>query len=228
MLFPLMIDEDSKKKRKDGKGRRFTAQLLSYLIDEALAPANCPVFMAVAAPFTTLNAWLANYRSGARAATPRSMTFRQAREVSMRCRQERRPEGAVALLWSTAFELEPDPLHAMTGRIEFVAMPRLDWLTAQARHRDGNEHATRAALFCAYLARRTDLPIAADSSFQVQLYEAAFDESWTSEPRLQGDIGYASPVTCSVDAKTFEEFLIAQTEAFYGQTEAAPLLAAAH
>ncbi|MEM1207611.1 MAG: hypothetical protein AAGN66_30530, partial [Acidobacteriota bacterium] len=168
MLFPLKIDEDSKKKRKDGKGRTFTVQLLSYVLAAGISPARAPVFLAVAAPFTTLHAWLANYRSGARAVTPRGGVFQQSRDApALRSRQARLPEGAVALLWSTALELEPDHLAAITGRIDFVAMPRRDWLEEQARHRGGDLHATRAALFCAYLARRTDLPIATDPAFQV-------------------------------------------------------------
>ena len=82
----------------------------------------------------------------------------------------------------------------------------------------------RAALFCAYLDRRTPLPLIHDLRFHLQVYRAALETSWIyplSESRVEvlrgrgaEAAGLTSPLACSVTQQALSAFLIEQTSLY--------------
>ena len=85
----------------------------------------------------------------------------------------------------------------------------------------------RAALFCAFLDRRTPLPLVHDLRFHLQLYRAALGADWihpfTGAPRRQVVLrargaeacGLDAPLACRVDQETLAAFLVEQTSLYH-------------
>ena len=126
---------------------------------------------------------------------------------------------------SNLFELDPGEPQ---DRIAFILMPPCRWLDRQAAalERDFRQDArdvARAALFAAFLDRRSPLPLVHDLRFQLQLYRAALEEPWTQAARAErygrGALWVSASAACGLDAPrlvtvshpTFEAFLKAQT-----------------
>jgi hypothetical protein len=81
----------------------------------------------------------------------------------------------------------------------------------------------RAALFAAYVDRRTPLPLLRDLRFQLQHDRAALEEPWVTDP-LEGrsvppcDLDACRldpPHACGVGRERFAAFLTEQTERFH-------------
>jgi hypothetical protein len=113
-----------------------------------------------------------------------------------------------------------------------VAPPRW-WVAEQASVLASDfgseaEEAARAALFCAFLDRRTALPLVHDLRFHLQVYRAALAAGWThplASPSRRGEevlvgwgaeaAGLDAPVACSVGEAALSDFLIQQTSHYH-------------
>ncbi len=235
----LTITHERKSKGRVVKSRRFSATLLTYLTADRLWPlgqagqAMRPVWITYAASHEMSRAFTANLRGGRKANFGRgsSKVLELPRSAPHRWLSERAGGGATV---TTAylpelFELDPgDP----AGRIAFVFMPPRHWLERQAEtlepeFRDDATDIARAALFAAFLDRRSPLPLVHDLRFQLQLYRAALEAAWTQAPRVtrhaSGDLLAASPDACGFDEPRlvdvshadFEAFLKTQTARYF-------------
>ncbi len=240
MDFPLLtITQERQSKRTAAKSRRFQATLLTYLTADPLwalgqaGQALRPVWISYAAPYEMARAFTANLRGGHKA------KIGGGADEALECPKSaphrwvtRRTDGGAAVTTAYLgglFELDPGESQE---RIAFVLMPPREWLDRQAGDlapdfRDDAPDAARAALFAAFLDRRSPLPLVHDLRFQLQLYRAALDAPWTQGPRTlrhgEGDLFAASPAACGLDAPRlvsvshpdFESFLKAQTADYF-------------
>ena len=178
-------------------------------------------------------AFTANLRGGRKAKVGRggNVILELPKSASHRWLSQRSADGAtVTTAYLTEFfELDPgEP----TERIGFVFMPPRRWLERQAEalepeFRGGALDVARAALFAAFLDRRSPLPLVHDLRFQLQLYRAALEEPWTQGPRTlrhgEGDLWAAYPGACGLDTPRlvdvnhhdFEAFLKVQTARYF-------------
>ncbi len=241
MDFPtLTITHERKSKGRIVKSRRFCATLLTYLTADRLwglghaGQALRPVWVTYAASHEMGRAFTANLRGGRKAKIGRGRSrevLELPRSATHRWLSERSDCGAtVTTAYLTElFELDPG---AQRGRIAFVFMPPGGWLERQAEalgaeFGDGATDVARAALFAAFLDRRSPLPLVHDLRFQLQLYRAALEATWTQGSRTlrhgEGDLWAASPAACGLDAPClvdvshpdFETFLKAQTARYF-------------
>jgi hypothetical protein len=137
------------------------------------------------------------------------------------------PGGVVTVAYlAELFHLEP-PVP-FTEDVRFVMAPASRWVEREAealRDEFGSEarDAARAALFAAFLDRRTPLPLLRDLRFHLQLFRAALEEPWAA---AAGDgaagaargietCGLDEPVVCSVGQDALGEFVTAQTAEFH-------------
>jgi hypothetical protein len=224
MTFPTLTIEPSE---KDKKTRVFSARLLGFLTADrlweapssgsALRPAWIATFATEgeAQPFTT------NLRAGRKATDNRGRTFQIAKKAVYRWQTRKVPGGAVTVAYlPELFHLEP--ARPDESPVRFVLAPPVTWLTEQAvrlepEFGDEAEDAARAALFAAYLDRRTALPVIRDLRFHLQLYRAALKEQKLSDDRqvLRGtglqSCGLATPQAFLALQDGVEDFLIDQT-----------------
>lgn len=238
--FPtLTITHERKSKGRVVKSRRFQATLLTYLTADRLwalgsaGQAMRPVWITYAAPHEMGRAFTANLRGGRKAKlSPGSNeTLEMPRSASHRWQSQRSQDGATVTTayLGELFELDPGD-HV--GRIGFVLMPPLGWLERQSEalepeFRDDATDVARAALFAAFLDRRSPLPLVHDLRFQLQLYRAAIEAPWTQAPRVArhgtGDLWARSPGACGFDEprlvdvshSDFETFLKTQTATYF-------------
>ncbi len=223
------------------KSRRFCATLLTYLTADALWPlgqagqALRPAWITYAASYEMARAFTANLRGGLKAKT--GAVAGDALELPKSAPHRwvvRRTDGGGAVITAylgALFELDPG---APAERIAFVLMPPRGWLHRQAAAlapEFGEEalDAARAALFAAFLDRRSPLPLVHDLRFQLQLYRAALEASWTQGPKDTrygaGDLWAVSPDACGLDTPRlvsvrhadFEAFLKAQTASYFAK-----------
>jgi hypothetical protein len=144
---------------------------------------------------------------------------------------QRVPGGVVTIAYlPELFHLEPVAVGG--GPVRFIFAPPSWWIEEQAAllaPEFGEEapDAARAALFAAYLDRRTPLPIVHDLRFHLQLFRAAREASWiepfADRPSASDELvasgietlGLDSPLACDVDPETLSAFLIEQTALFH-------------
>jgi hypothetical protein len=242
MRFPILTITPEAKKTSNGKTRAFSAHLLGFLTADPLWEIGTsgndsvlkPVWIAYCGSEREAHPFTANLRAGRKASNgndavvlPRSARFRwTAQKV---------PGGLVTVAYlPDLFHLEP---VTPTGEaIRFVFAPPFWWIAAQAedlRPDFGSDAsaAARAALFCAFLDRRTPLPLVHDLRFHLQVYRAALASDWThrmTEPCGRGGDGFMArgaeasgldaPVGVSVETSALADFLIQQTS-LYQQEE---------
>ena len=234
MDFPsLTITRETKKKgrRRPMKTREFTVTLLGYLTADAQwelsssEKAIRPAWIAYAGPAEACRAFTANFRAGRKAKRNHDV-FEVPKSSPHRWVTHRHGEAAVTVAYvPELFHLDPvKPPDA----IGFIMMPPRWWLDEQAealRDELGSEaeEAARAALFVAYLDRRSPLPIVHDLAFHLQLYRAALEEPWTFEVETTrslnaaglGACGLDEPILCAVDHRRFEAFLASETTSYF-------------
>ena len=233
MSFPnLTIQKDPPKNgRRAGiaKGRQFTVTLLGYLCADSMwdlgrGKTKRPVWIAYTGADQACRAFTANFRGG-RKAKASGDRFEIPKSAPHRWSVERQGETAVTVAYlPEIFELEP-AVHP--NSVAFAFMPPRWWLDQQAETLRG-EFSTdsldvaRAALFAAFLDRRSPLPIVHDLRFQLELYRAALEEPWTRTPPAYSHegldaCGLDSPLFCHVSHKTFEEFLKGRANTFFAE-----------
>jgi hypothetical protein len=233
MLYPQLTIEPPAA-RTTGKGRTFRALLLGYLtadglweVGAAAGGAVRPVWLAVFGTVGEAKPFVANLRAGRAARIERGGTLQIPKSSGHRWVTQAVPGGVVTVAYLAGlFHLEPPA--PFTEDVRFVMAPARRWVDREAEALGAEfgadaRDAARAALFAAYLDRRTPLPLLRDLRFHLQLFQAALEEPWAVEAgdptagtsRGLVTCGLDAPVVCSVDQATLGEFLTAQTAAFH-------------
>jgi hypothetical protein len=237
------IQTESTKKRQKlqtTKSRVFSVQLLGFLTADALwepwnggaqGSTQRPVWIAYIGTESESQPFTANLRGGRKAAAG-SDVVETPRRAGYRWTYQKVPGGLVTVAYlPELFHLEP--VKASGESIRFIVAPPLWWIAEQAAVLAPDfgaeaEEAARAALFCAYLDRRTALPLVHDLRFHLQVYRAALKAGWThqlasssqrGEEVLVGRgaeaAGLDAPVACSVGEAALTDFLIQQTSLYH-------------
>jgi len=236
----LTIRFESNKKGRPAKTRTFALHLVGFLAADALwepggdRSAIRPVWLAYAGSDRESHPFTANLRAGRQAETG-DETLEIPRRSPHRWTFQKVPGGLVTVAYiPDLFHLEPPPLSA-AGPVRFVFAPPRFWVEQQAQELSSDfgpdaADAARAALFAAYLDRRTPLPLVHDLRFHLQIYHAALSAAWTREVTLgRGRAGLLSgrgteaagldaPLAVNVGQDELADFLVAQT-ALYHQEE---------
>lgn len=196
-LFPRLTL--AKEKRPSGKTSTFSVQLAGYLVADALwdAPAAsgpmAPVWMAYLSSPAEASAFTANLRAGRLAEVRGRERLRIPKRSGHRFRQQTVSHQGIDAALTVAylpdfFRLDPPVPIAGDEPVRFVFAPPRWWLAREAetltgRFGDDAQEAAEAALFVAFLDRRTHLPIVNDLAFHLALYRAAREAEWTAVPR---------------------------------------------
>ena len=216
-------------RRRRAKGREFTVTLLAHVCADQLwelggAKAERPIWIAYAGPDQTCRAFTANFRWG-RPAKAGGDRIEIPKSSPHRWLTERRGESALTVAYLPGlFHLEP-AIHP--NDITFAFMPPRWWLDQQAEALRGElaadpQELARAALFVAFLDRRSPLPLVQDLRFPLELYRKALDEPWVHRlaprhaERLEA-CGLEPPLGCSTTHDAFEQFLKDRTTAYFAQ-----------
>ncbi len=232
MHFPWLTIAP-RSRRRLAKTRTFRARLLGYLaadhVWELASTRNGterPVWLAYFSTVGEAKPFTANLRAGRRATVERGASIEIPRSALHRWTTQAVPGGVVTIAYLPGlFHLEPRVPFAED--VGFVMAPARRWVDEQAR-RLGGEHgadareAVRAALFAAYLDRRTPLPLLRDLRFHLDLYRAALEEPWTRDlggvpggGLGSGSAGLDCAIACSVDLPTLAGFLTERTSRFH-------------
>ncbi len=233
MLYPQLTIEPPAG-RVTLKSRTFQARLLGYLTADRLwefgttgGSTQRPVWLAVFGTVGEAKPFVANLRAGRAARIERGGGLQIPKSSGHRWVNQAVSGGVVTVAYlAELFHLEP-PVP-FTEDVRFVMAPARRWVdreadTLGAEFGADARDTARAALFAAYLDRRTPLPLLRDLRFHLQLFHAALEEPWaveTGEPtagatRGIGTCGLDASVVCSVDQAALGEFLTAQTAAFH-------------
>jgi hypothetical protein len=191
--------------------------------DGALRPVWFAFFSTIGAakPFT------ANLRAGRPARIEHGDRYQIPKSSSHRWSTQTVPGGIVTVAYlPELFHLQP--AVPFTDDPCFVVAPERRWVDRQAKilsQEFGSDapDVARAALFAAYLDRRTPLPLLRDLRFHLQLYRAALEEPWVRRPSKHTSsecvglqrCGLDAPVVCAVKLATLSAFLTEQTAEFY-------------
>lgn len=226
-------------KRSTGKGRvkktrTFSVRLLGYLQANFLWHSGLgdeirPAWIAYLGTDSESQAFTSNFRAGRKAETQRN-TFKIPKSAPHRWTTQQVPGGVITTAYlPELFHLEP--AFPAPERVKFIFAPPRWWIhrqerSLQATYGEEAREAARAALFAAYLDRRTPLPVPGDLDFHLQLYRAARETDWVHEPEASSfssprfyasgaeTCGFDRPLAVSVKQETFTEFLIDQTSSF--------------
>ena len=237
-LADLTIAYERTSKARVVKSRRFQASLLTYLTCDPVwdlgqaGKAQRPIWITYAASHEMCRAFTANLRGGRKAKVSGCGDVLEVpKSAPHRWLSERAADGVTVTTAYLANVFELDPGEPQE-RLAFILMPPCRWLEHQAdalaaEFRDDAKDVARAALFAAFLDRRSPLPLIHDLRFQLQLYRAALEEPWTQAPRAErhgrGALWISSSDVCGLDAprlvtvsySTFETFLKAQTACYF-------------
>jgi len=236
--------EASPKKKHQRKSRIFSVRLLGYLAANALwdAPTSGkhirPAWIAYLGTDQELRPFTANFRGGQPALTYSGKTLAMPKKSAHRWVTQRVPGASVTMAYlPELFHLEP---AIVDEHCRFIFAPPRWWVEAQAatltaEFGDDAHDAARAALFTAFLDRRTPMPIVNDLRFHLQLYRAALEAS-RNHPRAFGHAGrdgshlsgshdpgcgLETPLAVYLSQDTLRRFIVEQTALFHQQELAA-------
>lgn len=226
------------------KSKQFSVHLLGYVTANELwdqgssGTRTRPAWIAYAGTEHACRAFTANFRAGLPASPKRRSNAEDDFEIPKKAyyRWTRQKVARGAITWAylpSVFHLEPTDNKET---VEFVSMPPTWWVQRQAwelRKQFGPEaeDAAKAALFAAYVDRRTELPVLQDLGFQLRLYRAATKQRWFETPRgyRWGDgllyaegierLGLEPPVAVRAEKKEFDAFLSVETKRFYDEVK---------
>lgn len=237
MSFPTLTIERETKGHSGRKTRVFSVRLLGYLGADSLwdcpvsGTAIRPIWIAYFGTESEARPFTANFRASRKATTPTRDSFQIPKKAPYRWTTCKVPGGVVTVAYlPELFHL--DPASPFVEEIRFVFAPGRWWLEREAAALApelGEEawEAARAALFAAYLDRRTGWPLVRDLRFHLQLYRAALDAGWvheaTASRRVRSTLygsglaaaGLEEPLACRVDPATFGDFLAEQTSHYH-------------
>jgi hypothetical protein len=236
-LHVLSIEQEPRKgERRAAKGRVFSSRLMGYLAADPLWDGGSvlgvvrPVFVAYLGTERELQPFTANLRASAKAKTGR-VVLQLPKKARYRWLVQKHPQGLVSTVayLPSLFHLDPP---AAADLLCFVSAPPRWWVEAQAIHLQrelGEEahEAARAAHFCAFLDRRSTLPLLHDLRFHLHLYRAARSASWVRSlsPAPLGAFasfgldtcGLDEPLACCVPPDELDQFIADQTAAYFDQ-----------
>lgn len=226
-------------KRSAGKGRAkkartFSVRLMGYLQANFLWSSGLgdeirPAWIAYLGTESESQAFTSNFRAGRKAETQRN-TFKIPKSAPHRWTTQQVPGGVITTAYlPELFHLEP--AFPAPERVKFVFAPPRWWIDRQERslratYGEEAREAARAALFAAYLDRRTPLPVPGALDFHLQLYHAAQETDWVRKPEANSHLslhfnavgaktcGFDETLAVSAPQKTISEFLIDQTSSF--------------
>ncbi len=234
--FPTLALERQEGRGKGRKTRSFAVRLLGYLTADRLwdapaaGPAVHPVWIAYFGTDGESGPFTANFRVGREART-RNERFRIPKKAAHRWTAAKVPGGVVTVGYlPELFHLEP-PGPFVDREVRFVLAPARGWLAEQAEALaaelgEDAPDAARAALFAAYLDRRTPLPLLRDLRFHLRLYRAALEQPWVLRPgesRTYAPLyaagveaaGLDHPLAVSASQEALAEFLVEQTTLYH-------------
>ncbi|MFN7976377.1 MAG: integrator complex subunit 1 [Acidobacteriota bacterium] len=223
------------------KGREFCSVLLAHLEADSLWDLGTnktqrPVWISFVGSPSAARAFTANFRGGARASRHSSTRVEDSFEIPRSSGHRWVFQVVEGMTVTTAYL--PSLFHVdptVPGDdVRFIFMPPRWWVTAQsarlaATFGERAEDAARAALFAAYLDRRTRLPVLQDFAFQLRLFEAAKKEDWLHRPGLtrydrsvlyQEGVeacGLDAPLACWVRHDVLEGFLAREVRRYYDE-----------
>jgi hypothetical protein len=218
MGFPALTIETAPKKDGSAKTRTFSVHLLGFLTADALwasggeGSAERPVWLSYFGTESETQPFTANLRGGRKARADGDV-LELGRRLYRWSPPQRVPHGVVTVAYlPELFHLEP--AGPVDDHVRFVFAPPRWWVVEQAEDLalefgEAAPDVARAALFCAYLDRRTPLPLIHDLRFHLQVYLAALATGWIyplSTGRgavLRGRgaeaAGLDAPLACSVE-----------------------------
>ena len=246
MRFPTLEIVRKKSRGRNGrraqaiKTRAFSVSLLGYVTADALwEGGSCdnlirPVWIACFGTEQESRVFFANFRSGYKAKTS-SARFQLPKKALYRWSTQEVPGGVISVGYLTEL-VELEPGVTMDDIVRFVLAPPSWWIDQQARELEeefGEEarEVAHAALFAAYLDRRTPLPLIRDLRFHLQLYRSALETDWVHEPsgydthrgvcfaEQFSSSGLDSPLACQVSQAELGEFLRQQTYQFHQENQ---------
>jgi hypothetical protein len=236
MELPTFKIERGAKDNPRRKARVFSTRLLGFLAADSLwepprlAEAVRPVWIAYLGTEREAHPFTANLRAGAKA-TVNGQVVQLPKRAPYRWSTQKVLGGVATVTYlPELFHLEPALPFA--DDVRFVLAPPRWWVEEQAaalapEHGDDVAETARAALFCAFLDRRTPLPLVHDLRFHLQVYRAALETDWVHPasssryPRgvLYGQgteaAGLDAPLACRVDQETLAQFLVEQTTLYH-------------
>ncbi len=173
---------------KKGKGTEFSVTLLAYFLPRSLMDLGCasdaqrPAWVAYLGSEQEARAFTANFRSGRKAKTSYWPNLQLRKSDPYRVTQVPAAGGGILTthVLPELFQLEP----LMPGdQVAFIFAPPTWWIESQAQELAADfgadaQDAARAALFTAYLDRRTEMPIVNDLRFHLALYRQALKQEW--------------------------------------------------
>ena len=226
-------------KRSKGRGRAkktrtFSVRLLGYLRadflwDSGLGDEVRPAWIAYLGTEAESQAFTSNFRGGHKAQADRQ-TFKVPKTAPHRWTTQRVPGGVITTAYlPELFHLEP--AFPAPEQVQFLFAPPKWWVqrqekTLKATWGDQAREVARAALFAAYLDRRTPLPVLGELDFHLALYRAARQTRWVREPDADpfssggfqalraATCGFDEPLAVCARQETVADFLIAQTASF--------------
>jgi hypothetical protein len=239
MDFSTLTLQSAPKKKRTAKTRIFSVQLLGFLTAGSLwelgkpatqSPINRPVWIAYAGTERESQPFTANFRDG-RKAYAGDDVLEIPRRAGHHWSTQKVPDGLITVAYlPELFDLEP--VKPSGESVVFLFAPPRWWIAEQAAtllsdFGDEAEEAARAALFCAFLDRRTPLPFVHDLRFHLQVYRAALIQPWLhrlARTRHGGAVlvgrgadaaKIEAPLAVSVDEPTLTDFLIQQTSLYH-------------
>ncbi len=236
--------------KTEGKGRSFSATLVACVEARDVVPRGNdtirPVFMALAGTDQELRPFVANLRTGKKAEVStgyrRGDKYEILKSAGYQCTWQRTPKGTVVTLFAPdLFCLDPGMVDPKG--VTFCMLPSRAWLKpldvpvpkcVPADRAD--DVRSLAALFVAYLDRRTRCPLVPDPRFYVNVLAGALDEglatfSRTDAHRYQhawGEssgrydeegtehLGMAPGIFFCTSHETLETFLAAKVREHFG------------
>jgi hypothetical protein len=227
---------EGRERKRAAKGRVFSSRLVGYLAADRLWDAGSapnvvrPVFLAYLGTERELQPFTANLRAAARAKTGR-VSLQLPKKARFRWLVQKQPQGLVITVayLPSLFHLDP-PVAA--DHHCFVSAPPRWWVDDQVPHlrREFGEEArevARAAHFCAFLDRRSTLPLLHDLRFHLHLYRAALEAEWVTPVASASGMflssfgldtcGLEEPLACLVAPDELDQFVADQTSAYFEQ-----------
>lgn len=173
-----------------------------------------PALVAYCGTHEEARAFTANFRNGRPATLDDSYkTLKLPKSSGHRWIHQRFDQHTTITIAYRAELFDLDPGASATGEIKFVFMPP-DWWVNQQGQKLSEEFGTdafqaaEAALFAAYLDRRTPYPLLNDLRFSLRLYRAALEEPWFRQANASlSGLSVRSPRICKLSASTLETFL---------------------
>ncbi|HXU46618.1 MAG TPA: hypothetical protein VN783_13915 [Thermoanaerobaculia bacterium] len=227
MDFPKITIAPGAASLRRRKGREFSVYLLAYTVAERGPSREIrPGWIGLFGSEAETRAVVSNLRAG-RVAGAGGETFSLPQRWPLRWTSQPVPGGLVTVAYlPSLFHLEPTgPPLGSSVRFDFA--PPLWWIEAQADglradFGDDAPDAARAALFAAFLDRRSPLPLLADLRFQLALFRALrdvdellLDLSDVPTAARFRQIGLDPPLTVSLEQTQLAEIVIRETTRFH-------------